>query len=90
MPFFDTYFGPLKGEHQYWVGVLLLARGILLTVFAITPSNATKVDLLSISIVSAVLLVYLVILPHMKQQKSVANTLGELLSNIFLASAETW
>ena len=44
MPFFDTYFGPLKGEHRYWVGVLLLARGILLTVFAITPSNATKVD----------------------------------------------
>jgi len=62
----------------------------LLFLHAITPSNPTKVDLLSISIVSAVLLVYLVILPHMKQQKSVANTLGELLSNIFLASAETW
>ena len=41
----------------------------LATVFAITPSNATKLDLLSISIVSAVLLVYLAILPHMKQQK---------------------
>jgi len=69
MPFFDTYFGPLKGEHRYWVGVLLLAHGILLIVFAITPSNATKVDLLSISVVSAVLLVYLAILPHMKQQR---------------------
>jgi len=69
MPFFDTYFGPLKGEHRYWVGVLLLAHGILLIVFAITPSNATKVDLLSISVVSAVLLVYLAILPHVKQQR---------------------
>jgi len=68
MPFFDTHFGPLKGEHWYWVGVLV-ARGIPLTVFAITPSNPTKVDLLSISIVSAVLLVYLAILPHMKQQR---------------------
>jgi len=69
MPFFYTYFGPLKGEHQYSVGVLLIARGIFLPVLSITPSNATKVDLLSISIVSAVLLVYLAILPHMKQQR---------------------
>ena len=29
-PFYDAYFSPLKHKHQYWFGVLLLARVVLL------------------------------------------------------------
>ena len=42
-PFFDAFTGPLKDEHHYWVGVLLLARFVtLLIVFAyISDGNGT-------------------------------------------------
>ena len=33
MPFFDAFTGPLKPQHRYWVGVLLLARCTLYVVF---------------------------------------------------------
>ena len=33
-PSYDAYLAPLKQKHQYWFGVLLLARGILLVSFA--------------------------------------------------------
>ena len=39
-PFFDAYFGPLRGNYRYWIGVLLVTRGILLLVFG--PLNFTN------------------------------------------------
>ena len=35
-PFFDSYFGPLKGKHHYWIGLGLLARFVLLVTSAAT------------------------------------------------------
>ena len=29
-PVFDAYFSPLKDKHQYWLGIMLLVRGILM------------------------------------------------------------
>ena len=55
-PFFDANFGPLKDKHLYWVGVLLLARAVLLLVMGLTPSSNGA--LISVSLVSSFLILY--------------------------------
>ena len=63
-PFFDAYFGPLRGNHRYWVGVLLVARGILLLVFGLNSTNDPSVNLLAVNTVIVLLLMYTSYLPH--------------------------
>ena len=58
-PFLDAYFAPMKHKHCYWVGVLLLVRGILFLVFAVTPTNSSNIDLLATVITVCVLVGYL-------------------------------
>ena len=58
-PFFDAYFGPFRGEHRYWVGVLLAARAVLLVVFGLNSTNEPSVNLLAIIIVAVLLLIHL-------------------------------
>ena len=60
MPFFENYFCPLKGEHRYWIGVLLLCRSIIV-IFSIV--NGMKVYLLVITTVVLLLLAYTANLP---------------------------
>ena len=55
-PFFDTYTGPLKNKHHYWVGLLLLVRVILLIIVAVTATIAPSFNLVAITLSSAVLL----------------------------------
>ena len=55
-PFFDAYFGPLKDNHRYWTGVLLLSRMIL---SLITILDQPHVNLLSIIVFTQLLLVVL-------------------------------
>ena len=62
-PFLDAYFGPLKGEHRYWFGVLLIARALLLLVFCFT--NNPNVNLLATITVAVLLLVHLPYDTHM-------------------------
>ena len=57
-PFFDAHFGHLKDKHRYWVGALLLVRGVLFLIFAANPTNAPSVNLLAIAIFSILLLAY--------------------------------
>ena len=64
-PFFDAYFGPLRGNHRYWIGVLLVARGILLLVFGpLTFTDSPSVNLLAVIIVVLLLVMYTNNLPH--------------------------
>ena len=64
-PFFDAYFGPLRGNHRYWVGVLLVARGILLLVFGpLNSTNDPSVNLLAVNTVIILLLMYTNYLPY--------------------------
>ena len=58
-PFFDAYFGPFRGEHRYWVGVLLVARAVLLLIFGLNSTNDPSVNLLAIITVAVLLLVHL-------------------------------
>ena len=58
-PFLDAYFRPIRGEHYYWVGVLLVARAVLLLVFGLNSTNDPRVNLLAVITVAVLLLVQL-------------------------------
>ena len=57
-PFLDAYYGPFKDKHHYWVGVLLVVRGVLFVFFASFFAIQDNVNLLLISITSLSLPVY--------------------------------
>ncbi len=58
-PFFDAYFGPLKDKHRYWVGLLLLVRGVLFLVYGATPiTSLSSINPLATGIAVLCLLVY--------------------------------
>ena len=57
--FLDAYFGPFRGEHHYWVGVLLVARVVLLLVFGLNSTNDPSVNLLAVITVAVLLLIHL-------------------------------
>ena len=58
-PLFDAYVGPLNRSNHHWVGLLLLARFVLLFVFTLTYANDPFASLLSLVIVIVLLLVVL-------------------------------
>ena len=57
-PFFDAYLGQLKPKHQYWVGLLLVVRVLLLTLFAVTSAVIPIINILAIAIVGVCLLIH--------------------------------
>ena len=57
-PFLDAYYGPFKDKHQYWVGVLLVVRGVLFVFFASFLAVENNVNLLLISITPVIILLY--------------------------------
>ena len=57
-PFLDAYYGPFKDMHHYWVGVLLVVRGVLFVVFASFFAIENNVNLLLISITSVSIPIY--------------------------------
>ena len=52
-PFLDAYYGPFKDKHHYWVGVLLVVRGVLFVFFASFFAVENNVNLL-LTIVSSI------------------------------------
>ena len=57
-PFLDAYYGPFKDKHHYWVGVLLVVRGVLSVFFACFFAVENNVNLLLISITSLAIPIY--------------------------------
>ena len=57
-PFLDAYYGPFKDKHHYWVGVLLVVRGVLYVFFASFFAIENNVNLLLISITSLAIPIY--------------------------------
>ncbi len=55
-PLFDAYYGPLKDQHRYWTGLLLLSRIILSLVSAVNVFGNDSINLLAIISVSMLLL----------------------------------
>lgn len=77
-PFYDVCFAPLKDRHQYWFGVLLLVRGILLFIFALTHTVYPNVSRFALLVIAALLLCY-GNYKHVYKNKAV-----QFVENIFL------
>ena len=54
-PLLDTFTGPLKAKHQYWVGLTFLIRGVLVVTVAIFETLKPTVNIDLIIILSALL-----------------------------------
>ena len=87
VPFFETYFGPLKIGHWYWIGVLLLVRGILLVIFTLTYTNTPSAGLLAIIIVITFLLVLLASTGHVYKHRLLSMLECSFLVNLQLLAA---
>ena len=87
-PFLDAYFGPFKGEHRYWVGVLLVARAVLLLVFGLNSTNEPSVNLLAVITVAVLLLIHLPCDTH-ATGKCIRFWGGSYYQNCFLSLLES-
>ena len=56
--FFEAYHGPFNNGHAHWVGTLLVARVVLYTVFASFFATETRVNLLSTTLLTVILMMY--------------------------------
>ena len=54
-PFLDSYVGPLKDNHHYWIGLGLLARLILLLISSVT---LTKAPFLTVPIITLLTFIF--------------------------------
>ena len=54
-PFLDAHYGPLKGNHRYWFGALILVRVIVLLLSALVPANRANITVFSIAVCTLVL-----------------------------------
>ena len=84
-PFYDANFAPLKHEHQYWFGVLLLARGIILVAFATNFSIPSDINLLILLIFAGVLLFYMLTMGVYKSHVLLAFHSSFFLNLCFLS-----
>ena len=56
-PFHDAFYGPYTTKYRYWPGILLLARLLILGTFPSYSSNDIPFKLLTVSMITAALLV---------------------------------
>ena len=56
-PLLDAFYGPFKAQHRYWVGLLLLARVVVIIPAAI-PSATDSSSVLTVALLSICLLFY--------------------------------
>ncbi len=54
-PLLDTFTGPLKAKHQYWVGLTILVRGFLVVLAAILETAYPTVNIDLVVLLSALL-----------------------------------
>ena len=54
-PFLDAHYGPMKSNHCYWYGTLLIVRVIILLLSALVPANHASVTVFCITLCSFLL-----------------------------------
>ena len=81
-PLFDAYFGPLKDKHCYWVGIMLLARALLLIISAVKPNHAPKLNLFVISGTTLLLLAYAATIGKVYKKRYISFLENSFLLNL--------
>ena len=85
-PLLEAYYGPLKDRHRYWVGVLLLAR-VVVIIPAADPFSTPSVTILTVAILSGALLFFTSSVGGM-YKKNYLNILGHsFLVNLIIFAA---
>ena len=77
-PVFDAHLAPLKDNHHYWFGVLLIVRGILLVVFTLTYTVYPNINYIMLLVTASMLLFY------SNYHKVYKNRLVQLNESFFL------
>ena len=54
-PFLDAHYGPMKSNHRYWYGALLLLRVTILLLSVLIPANHTSIVVFCITVCSFLL-----------------------------------
>ena len=49
-PFLDAHYGPLKGNHRYWFGAVLLVRAVILLISVLILTNRAIITVFSINV----------------------------------------
>ena len=85
--FYDAYFAPLKPGHQYWFGVLLLARGMILITFASNFALPQDISLLILLVTAGLLLFYMFLENVYKSRKATVFHSSFLLNLCLLSGS---
>ena len=89
MPVIEAYFGPLKITNYYWVGLLLLVRGILLIILTLTYTSTPSASLLSLVIMVALLLTFLAYIGRVYKNKTLTALECSFLVNLQVLGVST-
>ncbi len=87
-PFYDAYFSPLKDNHHYWFGTLLVVRIVHLILFTATSSISPLVGLLFLQFSLAILFFYLSV-QNIYKSKLVRILEGTALLNLMILIGST-
>ena len=85
-PLLDAYYGPLKDNRRYWVGVLLLAR-VVVIIPAADPHAPASAAMLSIIILCSILLLLTVLLGRVYKQFHLTLVESTFITNLGLFAA---
>ena len=85
-PLLDAFYSPHKDRHRYWVGVLLLARVVVIIPAAI-PSSDTSATVLTVALLSASLLFYTSSVAGVYKKKYLSLMEDGFLANLIAFSA---
>ena len=91
--FMDAYHNPYNKDHRYWIGLLLLVRVLLYLVSALNVLGDPRINLLSITLATAILLVFQhVVEMKYKIHKNKLNDVFEIASllNLIALSSITF
>ena len=88
-PFFDANFGPLKDKHLYWVGILLLARAVLLVTF-VASVDSTDGTLIAVTVVSSFLTLWDSYLGHAYKNWLLSLLESSFFVNLTILCASTY
>ena len=86
-PIFDAYFACLKHKYQYWFGVLLLARVVLLTIFVSTFNIPQSVNTFILFVVGTALLLYMALARPYKSTAILVLQSSFLVNLVFLSGS---
>ena len=87
-PVYDAYLSPLKNKHQYWFGITLLVRGVLLIILTVTSIANPKINIL-ILLVTMTLLLVILSAKNVYKQMRIRSFESAILLNLIIWSAGT-